>query len=55
MQQRDSAAGSKGWLRQTLSQFKSNLTASDIRKAVRKQERREGLLEKNPSPVEKAL
>lgn len=34
MQQHDSAAASKSWLQQTMSQFNLNLTASDIRKAV---------------------
>lgn len=46
MQQHNSAAGSKSWLQQTMSHFNLNLTASDIRKAVQKQERRGGLLEK---------
>lgn len=47
VQQHNSAAASKSWLQQTMSQFNLNLTASDVRKAVRKQQRRGGLLEKN--------
>lgn len=43
VQQHQSAAGSKSWLQQTMSQFNLNLTASDRRKAVRKQEKRGGL------------